>query len=66
MAAAFLALPSLGLSVLLLTLLLLLPLKTAQTVVLLLPRCREVSGGGEGGSCWADGRSALPDARSGA
>lgn len=51
MAAAFLALPSLGLAVLLLTLLLLLPLITAQTVVLLLSRCKEVSGGGEGGSC---------------
>lgn len=68
MAEAFLALPSFGLAVLLflLTLLMLLPLKTAQTVPLVLPMCREVSGGGEGGSCWADGRSALPDTCSGA
>lgn len=63
MAAAFLALPpSLGFVVIAG---LFVPLMTAQTVPLLLPRCREVSGGGEGGSCWAEWRTALPDDRSG-
>lgn len=62
MAAAFLALPSLGLAV---VVVLLLPLMTAHTVPLLLPICKEVSGGGEGGSCWAEERTALPDVRSG-
>lgn len=47
------------------TAVLLLALMTAQTVPLLLPRCREVSGGGEGGSCWAGWRTVLPDDRSG-
>jgi hypothetical protein len=60
MATAFLVLPSLGLAVVVVLLLM-----TAQTVPLLLPICKEVSGGGEGGSCWAEERTALPDVRSG-
>jgi len=62
MATAFLALSSLGFVVIEG---LLLPLMTAQIVPLLLPICREVSGGGEGGSCWVEWRTVLPDDRSG-
>lgn len=47
MAAAFLALLSLGSVV---VVMLLLALMTAHTVPLLLPICKKVSGGGEGGS----------------
>lgn len=57
MAAAFLALLSLEFAV---VVGLLLALITAHTVPLLLPICKEVSGGGEGGS-WAKERTALPD-----
>lgn len=58
MAAAFLALLSLEFAVV--VVMLLLALITAHTVPLLLPICKEVSGGGEGGS-WAKVRTALPD-----
>lgn len=58
MAAAFLALLSLEFAVV--VVMLLLALITAHTVPLLLPICKEVSGGGEGGS-WVKERTALPD-----
>lgn len=61
MAAAFLAFLSLGFAVVVVVLLL--ALMTAHTVPLLLPICKEVSGGGEGGS-WAEERTALDDNRS--
>lgn len=59
MAAAFLALRSLGFAVVVVVVLLL-ALMTAHTVPLLLPICKEVSGGGEGGS-WVEEQTALPD-----
>jgi len=61
MAAAFLAFLSLCFAVVVVVLLL--ALMTAHTVPLLLPICKEVSGGGEGGS-WAEERTAPDDNRS--
>lgn len=64
MAAAFLAFLSLGFAVVVVVVVvLLLALMTAHRVPLLLPICKEVSGGGEGGS-WAEERTALDDNRS--